>query len=299
MSDLLIGYGILSALTAVALVAGLRLGRALPAHVGRLAVAGVVALILVFHQYLLDGLFWAKVLPFSNVIILANLLPVLVGLLAGLAWRFMSGGVIRKAVVIVPLSVAGCYVTGSPVFARPPATGEVWRGRVCRQTTSSSCSPAAAATLLRAHGIPATETEMVALCLTGEDGTPMLGLYRGLKLKTRDTNYDVEVFTGNMEAFLADARRGAAVISVMLPWEGAVDNRYEKDWGWIPGQKHTVAFFGRSSGEYSDIGDPAVGRETWHNKALQTLWTGEAIRLVRRAGAPELPPDERQFADGW
>ena len=66
---------------------------------------------------------------------------------------------------------------------------------------------------MREHGIQASEQEMVELCLTRADGTPALGLYRGLKLKTRGTPWNVEVFRSGLED-LRNADRWPVILLV-------------------------------------------------------------------------------------
>jgi hypothetical protein len=54
-----------------------------------------------------------------------------------------------------------------PLLGNVPKCGEHWdRLGTCLQTTRYTCSPAAAATLLRKYDIDATEQEMAELCLT-------------------------------------------------------------------------------------------------------------------------------------
>src|SRR5207253_1045390 len=128
--------------------------------------------------------------------------------------------------------------------------------------------------------IPATEAEMARLCLSGRAGTPLYGLFRGLKLKTRDTNWDVELISLNID----DLRRENALPAVLvaeLTDAKAADRRYSEDWGWIPGVQHAVVAF-RIDERRVEIGDPAIGRERWLLEALRVLWHGVALKLVPR-----------------
>ena len=152
---------------------------------------------------------------------------------------------------------------------------------MCLQTSQASCSPAAAATLLRWHGIDADEQEMALLCLTGNDGTPMLGLYRGLKLKTADTPWDVYMFSGGKVQDLRGV--GPVLISVELrPEVRAVrPMRQLQAAGWIVGVAHSVVLIGFIDDHRVAIADPAVGREIWSVEDLRLLWHGQGVRLVR------------------
>ena len=84
------------------------------------------------------------------------------------------------------------------------------------QSRGASCGPCCAVTLLRHCGIEADEREMSDLCLTTKSGTPSLGLYRGLKLKTNDTPWDVEVVRGDLEQ-LCESGRPRLCCSRRLP----------------------------------------------------------------------------------
>ena len=281
MADLCVGIAVVACTSAALFATGLACGTKLKPRTSGLLSLATCAFIVAFTFLLADHLLLAKVLPFSNLIVLGDWLPPAVALLAGLAWRRLPGRAWRKAVLVVPL-VALCGLRSyGRVFGDVPALGpDRWKDGVCRQTSQASCSAAAAATLLRAHGIDATESEMARLCLTRPAGTTMHGLYRGLKLKTRGTAWAVEVFRGDVESLRREAR--PVVLSVRLDPGPGVDPRYERLWGWAPGVKHTVVFFGFRADGKTDVGDPAVGREHWRLEDLRVLWHGDGIRLVPR-----------------
>src|SRR5204862_2009719 len=138
-----------------------------------------------------DNLRLAEGLPISNLIVVGDVLPMESGLLLGLAWPLLHGSVTRRLLVLVPMGAVCLYQANWPLLAKMPAVGEKWQDGVCRQTSQATCGPAAAATLLQVNNIAATEAEMAELCLTTSKGTSMLGLYRGLKIKTRQTPLDV------------------------------------------------------------------------------------------------------------
>jgi hypothetical protein len=166
----------------------------------------------------------------------------------------------------------------------PPHCTDVWTDGVSRQSTDATCSAAAAATLLRAHDIPATEREMAELCLTRRQGTNWQGLYRGLKLKTAGTPWDVEVFHCNLRELQATLS-GPAILTVQLG-PNQTDQRYIDDFGWIPGLSHSAVLFRFSpDGLLVEMGDPSVGREEWSTDDLRILWTGKGMRLVRRTAS--------------
>ena len=55
-----------------------------------------------------------------------------------------------------------------------------------------------------------------------------------------------------------------------------------KNWGWTPGMAHSVVFFRTLPNNLVEIGDPSVGREHWGMDGIETLWHGDAMRLVKR-----------------
>ena len=105
-----------------------------------------------------------------------------------------------------------CYARESGLVHGPGAgSGRVGRrggaGQVAErpgQDSQVSCSAACAAKLLVEHGIEASEPEMILLCLTNRLGTPPLGLYGALKIKTRGTLWNVEIVRCGFAEFRQD-----------------------------------------------------------------------------------------------
>ena len=280
MADLYSAVVLMAVVSVAMFLLGLTLGRRLaPGVVGALALV-TCAFIVGFVRFAADHLLLAKLLPFSNVIVLGDWLPPAVALLAGLAWRRIPGRAGRKGVLVVPLVLLCAFRSGNTLFGTAPPPDDRWKRGVCLQTSQASCSAAAAATLLEAHGIDTNEAEMARLCLTREAGTPMHGLYRGLKLKTKDSPWEVEAFRGDLSSLRREA--GPVILSVRLDPGPGVDERYARLWGWTPGVNHTVVFFGFRDDGKTEIGDPAVGRENWRVEDVAVLWHGEGIRLVER-----------------
>jgi hypothetical protein len=242
----------------------------------------LVALVLMVYssQSWHDNLRLAQALPLSNLIVIADVLPLEAGLMVGLAWPLVPG-LWRKLLVAVPMLAICVYQANGPLTARPPSVGDRWRDGVCFQTTQASCGPAAAATLLQEYNIAATEEEMSRLCLTTMHGTSMLGLYRGLKLKTRGSELDAMPFVGTPED-LRESGVGPVLLSVGLPSSSDVDPVYEQQWGWIPGVSHTVVLYRFLGNDKAEIGDPATGREVWNLRDLKVLWHGSGIYLKAR-----------------
>ena len=262
------------------------------------AILTVLVLIL-YGRHGYDDLRWATVLPWAGLPVAANLYLPLAGFLAGLAWATIPGSARRKARSVGPLVVITSYLSLGYLFMPAPHCSEIWMDTVCLQSSKVTCSAAAAATLLRAHGIAATEGEMASLCLTRRSGTSQLGLYRGLALKTRGTAWRVEVFQGDLDKLrglfgtgpgaaimpeLADGEpaSGPVILFVGLPRNAPLDHRYVDEWGWIPGVHHAVVCDGFAGDGRVIMGDPSVGPECWLEQGVQDLWQGRGLRLVPR-----------------
>jgi hypothetical protein len=313
MSDLAVGFGLLGALAVGLFVVGIRIGRTLPmravALVGLASAAGLFA----YHFLLSDNILVAEWLPRSNLIVLGNLTPLLTSLIAGLAWAALPresaarasrnpegdepvsavhgrvGTLIRRCVVVVLLQLVGWIAVVRPIWGSAPQCGDRWDGDFCLQTTGATCTPACAVTLLRAHGIEATEQEMAELCLTRR-GTLWQGLYRGLKLKTAGTPWEVQVVHGSFES-LRSLEHRPAILAAGVPRNVQVQRIYTERYGWTPGELHSVLFFGFRGRGLVAMGDPSpgIGREYWSEDDLRVLWRGRGMCLVPRYGSTPRP----------
>lgn len=300
MGDLILGSGVLA-------VALFLLGRAIgrspsprPAKV--LALATVVALG-GFVAFLSDNILLARLLPFSNLIIVGNAIPPLLSLLAGIAWSLIPRqevGVdpqdgrlsrrpfavqVRRVSVVFLLASLGGFSVARSVWGTTPPCRDRWEGDFCLQTSDSTCTAACAATLLKQHGIDATEREMADLCLTRSRGTLWQGLYRGLKRKTEQSPWDVMIVRGSFDDLKAIGD-GPAILMAGIPRDARVARIYTERYGWSPGFWHSVLFFGFRSGGLVAMGDPTpgIGRESWSEDDLRVLWGGRGMRLVPRPG---------------
>jgi hypothetical protein len=261
---------------------GLKLGELISHFLSTALILGGVTFLVVFAFEWEDKLWIARLLPFTGLPVLGNWLPPAAALVAGLAARHIRGGLLRKSLTLVPLAVVGLASVWWPLFRDPPRCDNIWRGDLCEQTSNATCSPAAAATLLRHHKIAATEEEMARLCLTRQKGTSQHGLYRGLRLKTAGADLDVRVFWGELGVLMDEVRLGPVIASMRLDEDQNADPRYRSEWGWIPGVGHTVVILGLDSDGRAVVADPAtVGIETWSHTALRDLWKGEGMRLVK------------------
>lgn len=285
MADIYAGFAIIGLTALFCFWTGLRLGRRTTsrAHINLLAVVIIVA-ILGYVRYLWYDVRLVRLLPFSNLIVVGNWLPLAAGLLAGLAWSAVPGSLWRRSLPVASLAAAGGYAMLAPVLGRSPRCDEQWTSRgFCVQTTMHTCSPACAASLLRMHGIGATEQEMAELCLT-RFGTSWMGLYRGLKQKTEHSCWTVQVVKCDWE-HLRQPEFRPMILTVGLDETSETDPSFRDEHGWIPGVDHSVILLDHSPGSgLFEIDDPApgIGREFWSSRELNCLWRGYGLQLVKR-----------------
>ena len=231
-------------------------------------IATVAVTLLVLHALWLNGhpalITWVGS---PDAIVWANGSPLFVALLIAAAWRSIAIRWQRYAVAIALSGICLMQAYG-PIFGSPPPMrpSRITQG-VHRQSTLSTCSAAAAATLLGDRGIATTETEMAGLCLTRSRGTLQVGLYRGLRLKMPDAK--VQFLNGNFDRVLN--AQGPVLVGIGLGDDAA--------FGW---QRvgHSVVVFGRTGDGNLDIGDPMSGRYTMTPHELRQRWTGQALQVI-------------------
>lgn len=310
MVDLVWGFALLAGLAAALFGLASFLGRVGPLPLAQGSGIVAAACLGAYTALLSDSLRLAAILPVSNLIVVGNWTPLLTSFLAGLAWSLIArqgstagdsrvgpgagsatpepgrpgppATLARRLAVVVALQAVGWSAAIAPVWGTPPVCRDRWEGDFCWQTTASSCSAACAATLLRAHGIAATEGEMARLCLTRQ-GTLWRGLYRGLKRKTAGTPWDVAILPDSFDQLLA--LDGPAILAAGIPRDARVARIYTERYGWAPGEWHSVLCFGPRPGGRVAMGDPTpgIGREDWTEEDLRTLWDGGGLRLIRRS----------------
>jgi hypothetical protein len=295
MDDLRLAIMLMAMLSVVVFFGVNRFARSLgPRMLDVLAIVFVV-LIGLYVRWVWGQLWIVDYIPLSSVIVLANWFPLLLGGLAAVLWLRMKpnplwrrlpvqmllvGATVLSVIYVIPGQQLECddsWIERSPGFPF----------RVCQQTTPVTCSAAASATLLDALGIKTNESEMAELCLTRDGstwlgGTTWLGMYHGLRVKMRDSEYVPKFFDGTVEDLRHYSRQHPVILCCQLTNEVAAQNPdLVHDEGWIPGVAHTVVYFGRR-GQLVVIGDPSQrGLEFWNVEDLEQLWTGMGIRVVR------------------
>lgn len=281
-----------AALIALAAIAALVAGRSLSSHLGKSRTPLFACLVILTTLY---ASIWAgrieiiAVFPHSSAVLLSNLTFVLVCFLAGFAWEIPGVPSLRGGIVLATLVLLGGVFLFAP-FLRPllmpielEATSR-WRGDVCLQTHDASCGPAAAATLLRLHGIRTDERSMATVCLTSRAGTEPLALYRGLGLSTSDTNLRPRLASrrpeewSRLNQFPVLAMVSPPVAPTIPPSRAG---RLQKLLG-RSSEGHAVVVLGRlADGDYL-IGDPASGPRVWDPHVMAHYFSGQAIYLQRR-----------------
>ncbi len=281
MWDLAIAAFVLATLSSATLLAGwLVAGRwSWQSMAGLTAV--VLASLLVFVFRFHGTWQMARVVPFSGALILGNWIPIGGAFLAGVMLRqpnsppWRRGMLAGMILLVSAYSVVCCFQGGLPID--PPGPALSWT----HQSQASSCGPCCAAILLRYNGIDVTEKEILRLCLTSYRGCPALGLYRGLKLKTVGTQWDVEVVSCSVEDLMETPGPLLLRIEIqpMIRLEGEREVTERRTY------QHAVLFMGVDDHGRALILDPAIYRDTFSRRDVENLrkeWLGEALRLVPR-----------------
>ena len=282
MNDLVLAAATLAGVSLALFFAAKRLSKRLSPRAATLAATAAVLAMIVYVALLWDNVLLARWLPFSGLIILGNWFPLFVSIVGGIAWDRLPGNRVRKGAYMAGLAGIGVFAVAHPLLGSTPRCQNLWDEDVCLQTSEDTCSPACAATLLKAVGIESTEQELADLCLTRPGGTTWQGLYRGLKSKTRGSDWDVEVFA--LETSALRALDGPAILAVGVPKGADVDPIYTEQYGWTPGEQHSVLYYGYASDDRVDMAEPTpgVGHEQWSADDLAVLYRGRGLRLVRR-----------------
>jgi hypothetical protein len=297
MTDLYWALLLMTVLAALTFAGVLWIGREFSSRTINLLSLSVVALMTAYIATVWDQFWLVRLLPFSSLPVLGNWFPLWAAILAALVTLRTDTGLVRRVLSSSALFTAAGLSLIAPLVGTPPECGAAWLPEgICLQTTPSTCSAACAATLLTQHGIQASEREMAELCLTRR-GTTWQGLYHGLKRKTADSPWDVQVDRFNLEQ-LQQLAGEPVILRVGLPRGAHAALELHQEMGWRPGAGHSVILLGFLPHGQVAIADPTpgIGRETWSIDDLRTLWDGQVVRLVPKAGQAvggrpnQLPP---------
>ena len=285
MVDLHLSLGIMISLCGLAAYAGASLQK----RAGRVVVFSIEVVVClvtaVYLQYLWDRPLLSRLLPFSGAVILGNWLPLVGSFFLGVCLKTERITQLRRIVLATAMVGISGYSLAKPMLGHPPACVPSFNNRTLDfQTTNQTCSAACAASLLRMHGISATEDELARICLTRR-GTHWLGVYRGLKLKTVNTNWDVVAEEVNpMDLFGSKPNFGILAMSFQAAGENQV---VDPEWGFESDVGHTVLVLQSRSPKSLDVFDPSpeYGHETWNQEVLASVKQSILLRLVPRDGS--------------
>lgn len=239
---------------------------------------------LAYLNWIWDQPFLARLFPFSSAIILGNWFPVAGAFFAGICAATSRINRSRRMTLVVTLLLLCSYSLVNPLLGRSPnCLPQASADRLMEyQTTDQTCSAACAAGLLKLHAIDATENELSRLCLTRE-GTHWLGIYRGLKLKTEGTEWDVVVEEVTREQLLSHPNlKGILALSFVN------DSSRTHDTGFGSQTGHTVICFGTTEVRTIGVFDPSpdFGFESWNDRVLEGIEKAILFRLESRSGNP-------------
>ncbi len=248
------------------------------------SLAGVCGLMVVYLIWIWDRPLLSRILPFSGAIILGNWLPVIGSFFVGICIRTKRIAMARRMILAAMMAGLCGYSLARPLLGDAPHCLPLMHGQVLDfQTTDSTCSVACAAGLLRIHGISATEGELAELCLTRR-GTHWLGVYRGLKLKTAGTEWDVVA----EEIPAAELVRGRSPLGVLSLTFGPESAARAAESGFGTHMGHSVVSLGHCERPGLTVFDPSpdYGIESWDSAVLQDIEACILLRLVSRRGSP-------------
>jgi hypothetical protein len=233
-------------------------------------VALIAVLMLAAHaSYLNDNPSLSSILPVSDLLIWLNLALPAACVLAGAVAALMRAPLWQRVLFPCLLIVIGFWRVASPLFGNPPPLGpDRWVDDVCRQSTTSSCSAAAAATLLRHFNIATNEAEMSQLCLTHANGTTNLGLYRGLSIKARSAGLNV-IAARPTVAQLREWPK-PLLVNIGLPSQSR----------WAVGGRHSIVLLDWNA-DTIDVADPFGGRQRWTWTELRNSYAGYAFAITK------------------
>jgi predicted double-glycine peptidase len=277
----MLGVSILVLLAVLLLLAGYRVARKWTWNQCMVGVTVFLLLGLSFFQWAYDSVWVVVLFPPQMLPFAAEWQVPLVAFGAGIFMRETALPWWRRIVLGSLLVVVAFLPVLKVSFGKVPRSVDLWNGMVCRQTHPSTCSAAAAATLLQYHGIAAVEGELIMACFTRKDGTSLGGLLRGVELMARPQGYRARVATATLDDLRSKERQPAILLMNLRPEVAAKEPRYENQWGWVIGQSHAVVLLGFNEAGHPIIGDPSVGREVWSLEGLTELWTGTTVWLEK------------------
>jgi hypothetical protein len=172
----------------------LRTRRALATALGTGMLAALPALLFAaFYLHLYDDAVWFYELrALSGSELAAGPAGFVAGVLHGLVRRHDR---LRKAAGTTMLPVCLLFLLAAPYLKMifrpmdPTTLRDRWANGVCLQSSSHTCMPASAATMLRRFGLTATERELAAEAFTSTSGTEVWYIARALRRRGLDARF--------------------------------------------------------------------------------------------------------------
>lgn len=279
MSDLSIAILIIGCLCFLTFRGGSRVCRYRSGSARFFAYAFAVLLLPLYFAFVWDRPILAQLIPSSGLIVLGNWLPLWACFFLGSYMSTESVSLLRRRLLCTLTVLLVTYSLAAPrMGTAPDCSDQDPAQELIYQTTPYTCSAACAASILRLHGIEASEGEMAHLCLTRK-GTHWMGLFRGLKLKTRGTDWTVVADAYSQEALDSMTHPGILAINVdTTRFDSEVDHGFSSQSG------HSVIYLGRSPGDGTVVFDPSpdFGMEDWFQTTRDSVRDGVILRLVPR-----------------
>lgn len=277
--DLLFAVVVLALVSAGLFCAGLTTARRCSNWVSSGLAIAALGMTVAFAAAISGRLALARFIPLGSVIVLGNWIPLCAAVLAGVVAGQQRVPRWRRVAIASMLTTLAWYTVAYDLLAPAPKLGRSrFNDGFCAQTSMTSCSPCSGAALLLFHQIPSNEQEMVDLCLSRWDGTPELGLYRGLRKKTEDTAFSV----GFLPPDIDEIRRKDMFPAVFFIDVGEPE---ESSWWRTECTTHSIVVFGISDSDKAVVGDPSSGMVRWALSDLKQRWRGDGLYLVPRTRA--------------
>jgi hypothetical protein len=247
------------------------------AKISALLVLGI--LVAVYLLFLRDSMLQIMLIRSENTIIWGKWLPLLTGCGVGICFGFDGEKLKRVKVILVALLLVSYIDFGENFFPHPKSKRHqiAW---LTLQSSPTTCSPAAVASLLRLYKIKRDEKQMINDCLTTYRGTARQGIWRGLK-KNCPKGYKVTAVTYKDKKDI----KYPILIRAVLKNGDPHQEKYSKEWGWEPGVPHSVVLKADNGDGTITVGDPSCGIENWNKKSLDVLWNKQGFRIVKQPAA--------------
>lgn len=283
--DLLTAVLITAVIAIAAGVAGRRIGKRYER--ARMPLFATLILLTAWYASSWNGRM-ENVLLFSvgPAILLSNLTPVLGCLLAGLAWEIPGIPTTRRAIALgalVALTVALFLAPLVRPMMKPAVASDLgqWKDGICLQTHEATCGAAAVATMLRQYDMMVTEEELVGKCLTSEDGTEPLAVYRALMIYANKLGLRPKLASSDPLSW--QELQQYPVLAMVSPVDS--DRATPSHTGRLrsllgrSSEGHAVVILGRNSDGDFIVGDPSNGRVIWSPRQMTGYYSGQSIYL--------------------